>query len=201
MSTVNDSLHIIRSTIGDIQKSRWSDYVLISELNKAVQRALAVFRRNNLDYGHGVTHLTFPAGADSVELPSDFYGAVGLYNGNKLVQQKGAEEMETITSTMAFAVWAVDGNKAVVRNAPQDETTVRLRYWQMPPRLKDVSDTMPWQGRWDYVLEAFVRINIGNYDEMAMSQDLQLLQDFENNLLTLASSRSPGTKEPRGWLS
>ena len=71
----------------------------------------------------------------------------------------------------------------------------------MPPRLKDVSDAMPWGGRWDDALCEYTRILLANYDEMTVSQDLQLLQDFENNLLTLASSRSPGTKEPRGWLS
>ena len=201
MSIVNDSVFMIRSSIGDIQKSRWSDFVIIAKLNTAVQRALSIFRRNNLDYGFGVAHLTFPAGVESVELPGDFFGAVGLYNGNKLVQQKGAEEMETITSTIPFAVWAVDGTQAVVRNAPTSKTTLKLRYWQMPPRLKDVSDAMPWGGRWDDALCEYTRILLANYDEMTVSQDLQLLQDFENNLLTLASSRSPGTKEPRGWLS
>lgn len=199
-SLANDSIFLIRETINDGGKARWSDYVIMAELNKATERALAVFKRNSLDIGHGKYELDIEPGQASFPLPKDFYGVVGLYDGGKLVQLKGADEMETITATAPLAVWAVDGDDAVYKGIPTAKTSVRLRYWQMPPRITKVTDPMPWAGRWNNILEAFTRVNLGNYDEMTMSQDLQLLQDFENNMLTLAISRNPQSKEPRGWL-
>lgn len=196
----SNSIFMIRETINDGGKARWSDYVLMAELNKATERALSIFKRNSLDIGHGKTEMEIDASQASFALPEDFYGVVGLYVGGNMVQLKGAEEMETITATTPFAVWAVDGDEGVFKNAPSVKTSVRLRYWQMPPRITKLADPMPWAGRWNNILEAFVRVNLGNYDEMTMSQDLQLLQDFENNMLTLAISRNPQTKKPRGWL-
>ena len=118
-----------------------------------------------------------------------------------MVQLKGAEELETITATAPFSVWAVDGFNGVVKNAPTVKTAAKLRYWQMPAKIKKVSDPMPWGGKWNNVLEDYARILLANHDEMTVSQDLQLMQDFENNLLTLAISRNPSAKEPRGWLA
>ena len=201
ISLANDSIFIIRETIGDSQKSRWSDFVIMAELNKAAERALSIFKRNSLDIGHGIYSLDIEPGQSEFELPNDFSGVVGLYVGGKMVQLKGAEELETITATAPFAVWAVDGVVGVVKNAPTVKTAAKLRYWQMPAKIKKVSDPMPWGGKWNNVLEDYARILLANHDEMTVSQDLQLMQDFENNLLTLAISRNPSAKEPRGWLS
>ena len=74
MSLANDALYIIRGGLGDQQSTRWSDKFILSELNRAIQRMLAIFKRNALDYGMGRTVFTIAAGADSFPLPADFRG-------------------------------------------------------------------------------------------------------------------------------
>ena len=201
MSLANDALYIIRGGLGDQQSTRWSAKFILSELNRAIQRMLAIFKRNALDYGMGRTVFTIAAGADSFPLPADFRGAVGLYQSGKIVTLKGAEELETITATMPLAVWAVDGSNGNVKNAPTADTSLTLRYWQAPADLTSTASTMPWNGVFDGPLCDYVRLRLANYDEMTVSQDMQLMQDLENNMLTLAISRNPTVKEPKGWLA
>lgn len=201
MSLANDAIYRIRSSLGDIQATRWSDKVILGELDQAVDRMLSILKRNALDYGQGKADIVLAAGAGEFDLPSNFRGVVGLYSGGKLVQLKGAEEMETITATAPLAVWAVDGDKGVVKNAPSAATNVRLRYWQRPPAIDQPASVMPWGGIFDAPMCDYVRIRLFNYDEMNTSQDQSLLVDLENNMLTLAISRNPTTREPKGWLS
>ena len=201
MCLANDALYIIRGGLGDQQSTRWSDKFILSELNRAIQRMLAIFKRNALDYGMGRTVFTIAAGADSFPLPADFRGVVGLYQSGKLVTLKGAEELETITATIPLAVWAVDGSSGNVKNAPTADTSLTLRYWQAPADLSSTASTMPWNGVFDGPLCDYVRLRLANYDEMTVSQDMQLMQDLENNMLTLAISRNPTVKEPKGWLA
>lgn len=201
MSIANDALYIIRSGLGDIQKTRWSDTFLLSELNRATARMLAILKRNTLDYGMGRAEIKITDGSDTFDLPSDFRGVVGLYYAGKIVQLKGIEEIETITATIPLAVWAVEGGKGVIKNAPSTDTSVRLRYWQAPPDLTQPASPMPWNGVFDGPLTDYVRMRLANYDEMTVTQDQALLVDLESNMLTLAISRNPTVREPRGWLS
>lgn len=201
MSLANDALYIIRGGLGDQQSTRWSDKFILNELNRAIQRMLAIFKRNALDYGMGRTVFTIAAGADSFDLPADFRGVVGLYQSGNLVTLKGAEELETITATIPLAVWAVDGSSGSVKNAPTADTSLTLRYWQAPADLTSTASAMPWNGVFDGPLCDYVRLRLANYDEMTVSQDMQLMQDLENNMLTLAISRNPTVKEPKGWLA
>ena len=201
MSLANDALYIIRGGLGDQQSTRWSDKFILNELNRAIQRMLAIFKRNALDYGMGRTVFTIAAGADSFDLPADFRGVVGLYQSGKLVTLKRAEELETIAATIPLAVWAVDGSSGSVKNAPTADTSLTLRYWQAPADLTSTASTMPWNGVFDGPLCDYVRLRLANYDEMTVSQDMQLMQDLENNMLTLAISRNPTVKEPKGWLA
>ena len=201
MSLANDALYIIRGGLGDQQSTRWSDKFILNELNRAIQRMLAIFKRNALDYGMARTVFTIAAGADSFHLPADFRGVVGLYQYGKLVTLKGAEELETITATIPLAVWAVDGSNGNVKNAPTADTSLTMRYWQAPADLTSTASTMPWNGVFDGPLCDYVRLRLANYDEMTVTQDMQLMQDLENNMLTLAISRNPTVKEPKGWLA
>lgn len=201
MSLANDALYKIRASLGDIQTTRWPDKVILGELDQAVDRMLSILKRNALDYGQGKVDITIPAGAGEFDLPADFRGVVGLYSGGRLIDLRGAEELETITASAPLAVWAVDGDKGVVKNAPAAETTVRLRYWQRPPAITQPASLMPWGGIFDAPMCDYVRIRLCDYDEMNTQPNQALLVDLENNMLTLAISRNPTTKEPKGWLS
>lgn len=201
MSIANDAMYIIRSGLGDIQKNRWSDTVLLSELNRAIARMLAILKRNSLDYGQCKADIAVPSGNTEFDLPADFRGVVGLYYNGKLVQLKGAEELETITATIPLAVWAVDGMVGVFKNAATSDVSLRLRYWQMPQTLTQPASVMPWGGVFDGPLTDYVRMRLQNYDEMTVTQDQAMLVDLENNMLTLAISRNPTVHEARGWLT
>lgn len=201
MSLANDALYIIRGGLGDQQSTRWSDKFILSELNRAAERMLAIFKRNVLDYGMGRATILLPADVDTFVLPPDFRGVVGLYHSGKLVQLKGIEEIETITATIPLAVWAVEGVQGVVKRPPSSDVELTLRYWQSPADLTIAASQMPWNGVFDGPLCDYVRLRLANYDEMTVSQDMQLMQDLENNMLTLAISRNPTVKEPKGWLA
>lgn len=200
MSVANDAIYVIRGGLGDQMQNRWSDKFILSELNRAAERMLAVFKRNLLDYGMGRATILLPADADTFALPADFRGVVGLYHNGKMVQLKGIEELETITATIPLAVWAVEGVKGVVKRPPAADAELTLRYWQAPAPLTTAASTMPWNGVFDAPLSDYVRLRLANYDEMTVAQDVQLLQDLENNMLVLAISRNPPVIQPRGWL-
>lgn len=200
MSVANDVLYAIRGGLGDLMQNRWSDKFILNELNRAIDRMLSVFKRNMLDYGMARATILLPAGVNTFELPADFRGVVGLYHNGKLVQLKGIEELETITATVPLAVWAVENVQGVVKNAPSVDVELTLRYWQSPARLATVASEMPWHGVFDAPLSDYVRLRLANYDEMTVAQDMQLFQDLENNMLTLAISRNPPVVQPRGWL-
>lgn len=201
MSLANDALYIIRGGLGDQQSTRWSDKFILSELNRAAERMLAIFKRNMLDYGMGRATVLLPADADTFALPDDFRGVVGLYHNGKIVQLKGIEELETITATIPLAVWAVEGAQGVVKRPPAADAELTLRYWQAPAPLTTAASKMPWNSVFDGPLCDYVRLRLANYDEMTVAQDMQLMQDLENNMLTLAISRNPTVKEPKGWLA
>lgn len=200
MSVANDVIYAIRGGLGDQMQNRWSDTFILSELNRAAERMLAVFKRNMLDYGMGRATVLLPADADTFALPADFRGVVGLYHNGKIVQLKGIEELETITATIPLAVWAVEGVKGVVKRPPAADAELTLRYWQAPAPLTTAASKMPWNGVFDAPLSDYVRLRLANYDEMTVAQDVQLLQDLENNMLVLAISRNPPVIQPRGWL-
>lgn len=201
MSIANDAMYVIRGGLGDQMSNRWTDKYLLSELNGAAARMLAVFKRHALDYGMGRADVTVEAGADGFDLPADFRGVVGLYHAGAEVRLKGIEELETLAVNAPLAVWAVEGMRGVVKNAPAVLSSLRLRYWQAPPVLDMPASEMPWNGVFDAPLCDYVRLRLANYDEMTVAQDMQLLQDLENNMLTLAIARNPVVKEPRGWLA
>lgn len=200
MSVANDAIYVIRGGLGDQMQTRWSDKFILSELNRAIERMLSVFKRNMLDYGMGRATVLLPADADTFALPADFRGVVGLYHNGKIVQLKGIEELETITATIPLAVWAVEGAQGVVKQPPAADAELTLRYWQAPAPLTTAASRMPWNGVFDAPLSDYVRLRLANYDEMTVAQDVQLLQDLENNMLVLAISRNPPVIQPRGWL-
>lgn len=200
MSVANDAIYVIRGGLGDQMQTRWSDKFILSELNRAIERMLSVFKRNMLDYGMGRATILLPADVDTFVLPTDFRGVVGLYHSGKLVQLKGIEEIETITATVPLAVWAVEGVQGVVKRPPSSDVELTLRYWQSPADLTSAASQMPWNGVFDAPLSDYVRLRLANYDEMTVAQDVQLFQDLENNMLTLAISRNPPVVQPKGWL-
>lgn len=200
MSVAYDVIYAIRGGLGDQMQNRWSDTFILSELNRAAERMLAIFKRNVLDYGMGRATVLLPPDADTFVLPDDFRGVVGLYHNGKIVQLKGIEELETITATIPLAVWAVEGVQGVVKRPPAADAELTLRYWQAPAPLTTAASKMPWNGVFDAPLSDYVRLRLANYDEMTVTQDVQFLQDLENNMLVLAISRNPPVIQPRGWL-
>lgn len=201
MSIANDALYSIRGGLGDLQRTRWSDTFILHELNRAAQRMLPMLKRNCLDYGQGRAELPLAAGADAFALPPDFRGVVGLYRqGNGIVLQT-VDALETLAVHRPLVFWAVDGNKGRVKNVSPTDATLTLRYWQAPENLTGTASSMPWNGVFDGPLCDYVRLRLANYDEMTVAQDMQLMQDMENSVLTLAISRNPTVLQAQGWLA
>ncbi|MCL1985083.1 MAG: hypothetical protein FWG59_01350 [Betaproteobacteria bacterium] len=200
MSTANDSIFAIRGRLGDVQGNRWKDGDILRELGAAVTRALGIVKRCDLDYGKARFEIALAAGEDGFDLPGDFAGVVGLYRDRRRITLKSVEELETGHADPFAPVWAVDGLRGWLRPPGKRDATLILRYWRLPAPLKQPADPMPWGGVFDPALEEYARIRLANADEMDASQDLQLLKDLENSMLTLAISRNPARREMRGWL-
>jgi len=76
-------------------------------------------------------------------------------NGTDLVAQNLDP---TATGSPARVYLAVD-NKIVFHPIPDDDAdgdVVELMYWTVSPQLSAVTDTLPWQGIWDRVIEQWL---------------------------------------------
>ncbi len=59
---------------------------------------------------------------------------------------------------------------------------------------------MPWNGRLDDMIIEYVSLRLKNLDEMDASLDLQLLQDFETQILQAYAPVAPNIVDGSGWV-
>ena len=59
---------------------------------------------------------------------------------------------------------------------------------------------MPWGGRLDDIIVEYVSLRLKNNDESDVSFDLQLMTDFEKNILLAYAPTSVTVTDGAGWL-
>lgn len=205
MSTVSDIIADIRLEMTDEQSTRWTDAQAIRVIGKAARRINAILHRNDIEAGRAYYDFTLLTGETSVYLPSDFMTVYGLYrqDTHKKLNHYTTDEWEQIYSAYectAFAVNSVD-DSLVIGGAPIADVSMRLYYWpNIDTTAYTTSTIVPWSGRFDDLIAEYAALRLKNIDEMDATFDLQLLQDMENNVLSVFSTLEPETVQRRGWL-
>jgi len=198
---VSDLFVHIRDGLGSAANARWSDAELLRVAQVAVERSQAILQRNGISFGRKSLDITTTAGIDAYDVPGDFAAVLGMTRLDTAQPMRHVSQLEwdTLMSAQPLSVFCIDGEVLRVASAPTSAVTLRLRYWPTRPALTLAGST-PWNGKLDSLLVDYARARLFNTDEMDVSQDVQLLQDLENNILAQFAASEPTVVQRRGWL-
>jgi hypothetical protein len=127
---------------------------------------------------------------------------VGLYkpNGVSLPCQTD-KQWETIVSAKETSVYIIRAGTLYIAGTPEASMEMKLIYWKLPEVVDiSVSDDMPYDGKFDYMVAEYVAMRLKNIDESDVSRDVELLADMENQILATYGSLTPTVVRQRGWL-
>lgn len=198
---VSDLLSYVRRGLGSAASSRWTDPDILSAAQVGVVRAQGILQRNGIAFGRNTREFSTVAGQQGYDVPGDFAAVYGLWrkdNPTKL-RHVASDEWESIVYAKELSVYTIDGELLKIAGTPTGITSMVLRYWPIAPTLTLAGST-PWNGKLDYIIGDYCRIRLFNNDEMDASQDITLLQDLENNIVSQFAGAEPTTVTRRGWL-
>jgi hypothetical protein len=199
---VSDLLSYVRRGLGSSASSRWEDADILSAAQVATVRAQGILQRNNIAFGRTSVEFSTVAAQQAYDVPGDLAAVYGLWKRTSTPQQLRhvtIDEWESIITAREATVFAIDGESLKIAGTPQSAFSMVLHYWPIAPTLS-LSGSTPWNGRLDYVIGDYCRARLYNNDEMEVSQDIQLLQDLENNIVSQFSEMAPKMVTRRGWL-
>ena len=199
---VSDLLSYVRRGLGSSGSTRWSDADILSVAHVATVRAQGILQRNNIAFGRKSVAFSTVAAQEAYDVPGDFAAVYGLWNRdlNTRLRHVGIDEWESIVYAKENSVFAIDGESLRIAGTPQSVVSMVLHYWPIAATLS-ASGSTPWNGRLDYIIGDYCRIRLYNNDEMDASQDVQLLQDLENNIVAQFAASEPTVVTRRGWLA
>jgi hypothetical protein len=206
MSLVSDIITRLRLELTDKNNSRWSDADLILWIRKAISRATPILYRNSVQFSRSTAPVTTVAAQGSYALPTDFGTPYGLYrdsNHTKLTLRT-EDEWEQIASSGECTNWAIlysaGVQKLFIAGTPSTVETLTLIYYPViDTSAFTTTSTMPWGGKIDDMIVDYVRVIAMNADEMSVQQDIQLMSDLENNILSFYGGQSPSVISRAGW--
>lgn len=213
MTTVSQLVDQIRLEMNDQNDARWSDDDdIINIIKKAVYRIDAILYRNNIEFFQKDTTITTSNAGAYYSLPSDFGTPLQLSrdNDNKVLTQLTKQQFRSLVNADEADYWLlkdVSGTlRLVLAGTPTTVQTLTLDYYPKTDTsawsaATAATDTVPYGGRLDYIITDYAKITLQNIEEMDASFDVQLLQDLENNILTMFSAQTPLTIPRRGWNS
>ena len=199
---VSDLLSYVRRGLGSSGSTRWSDSDILSTAQVAVVRAQGILQRNAIAFGRKSRTFSTVAGQESYDVPGDFAAVYGMWNrdANTRLRHVNVDEWESILAAKESTVFVIDGESLRIASTPLSVVAMVLHYWPIAAPL-DISGATPWNGRLDYIIGDYCRIRLYNNDEMDASQDVQLLQDLENNIIAQFAGSEPTVVMRRGWLA
>ena len=199
---VSDLLSYVRRGLGSSASSRWEDADILSAAQVATVRAAGIIQRNALSFGRKSVTFNTAIGTQSYDVPGDLAAVHGLWRKTAIPQQLrhvSIDEWESIVTAKESTVFVIDGEELRIAGTPLSISPMVLHYWPIAPTLS-LSGSTPWNGRLDYIIGDYCRARLFNVDEMEVSQDIQLLQDLENNIVSQFSQMEPKAVVRRGWL-
>ena len=201
--TIADLIDEIRLELTDEQKTRWSDEQMLRIVGKGYRRLSHVLYRNDVELGRSVLRFDTEPGREDYPLPADFMADYGLYRDgtNTRIAKQSDDSWEQLSSPGECAAWLIRGDMLYLAAAPSAAYGLTLVYWPLlDSAILDMDSPTPFGGKLDDLVAEYAALRLKNIDEMDVSQDSQLLQDLENNLLNTYSAISPVTVSRRGWL-
>lgn len=198
---ISDLLVYIRDGLGTSSNARWTDAEILRVAQIAVVRAQGILQRNDIYFGRSKVDFTTTATVNAYDVPGDFAAVVGLWrtDQHKPLTHKRQQDWENIISASEASCFAIDGEDLLIAGTPTTAIPMRLRYWPVAPTLSLAGST-PWMGRLDFVLIPYVQVRLFNADEMTVQQDVELLQDLENNIISQFAQADPAVETHRGWM-
>lgn len=203
MGTISSVIDNIRIELVDVNDVRWSDANLLALVKRAIRRAEHVIRRNDISFGRAYETITTVVDEDEYALPADFMAPVILTRDgtHKELTLCDDQKWETILSAPELSNWLIRGSNLYVYALPQAVETLTLVYWPLLDIASyTVDSSMPWSGKLDEIIADYVALRCKNIDEMDVSNDVQLLTDLENNILSTYGTLNPQIVTMRGWL-
>ena len=206
MSTVNDIINDVRLEINDTDASRFTDAQLIQIINRAINRANRVAQRNELRFAQKKATLTCTNAVATVALPADFDVPLprSLWRTDTkeeitFLKENQWEEVSSDQDALGYAYLDMENSWIVFKGTPTEATALHFYYFPtISTSAYTTGTTMPWGGRLDDAITEYVTIRCQNIDEMDVSANLQLLQDFENQILSAYRNQVPTVVLPAG---
>jgi len=183
MSTVANVITDIRVNLDDVDSTRFtSDTTIILPLiKKALRRAENIAIRKGLEFVKTRTTLTLLEDAKTVALPALFKRDIAMYYDYAEVPKRDNDYFERCSSG---TMWRVNGANAEFKTAATADTD--YIFWYFPYidfSAYAVGTTMPWDGKLDDIIIAYVTMRLLNLDEYDANMELELLADMETNIL------------------
>jgi hypothetical protein len=201
---ISEAITLIRQELDDSLSSRWtSDTQVLRFIQRAVDRAQHVIRRQAPNLSSKSASMTFDSTHSTVTLPVDFLAPVSLTRTD--TQQRLAhvhdEDWDSLEDHDACSAWRIKDNASIeVAGTPTASTVCTLRYFfDAKPYTMTTASSLPWDGRFDGPVMEYAAIRAKNVDEMSLQQDMELLKELEMRVLDTLSLWSPGVVEGSGW--
>lgn len=206
MSTVNDIINDVRLELNDTEDVRYTDAQLIQIVCRAVNRANRVAQRNELQFAKKKAALTCSSAVATVALPADFDVPLprSLWRTDTkeeviLLKENQWEEVAADQDALNYAYLDMENSWLRFKGTPTAATPLNLYYFPtISTSTYTAGSTMPWGGRLDDAIKEYVVLRCQNIDEMDVSASLQLLQDFESQILGAYRNQSPTVILPAG---
>lgn len=199
---ISQLIEDVRFDISDMESSRFTDERILFVVKKALVRLAHILFRNDIEAGRLTYEFTTIEGIADYSLPYDFMKDVGLFkpNGVSLPCQTD-KQWETIVSAKECSVYIIRGGTLYIAGTPATAIPMKLIYWKLPEVSElTLTDEMPYNGKFDYMVAEYVAMRLKNIDESDVSRDVELLADMENQILATYGSQTPTVVRQRGWL-
>jgi hypothetical protein len=195
MATVIDRLNtLVRVNLDDEIKSRYTDAQLLVFMKQALRRAQGIGFARRLNFMRAKKDYVVAADAVSIPLPNDFIVQIGIWNTDESreLENKNDEDWERILSTGPAYCYHIEGILAEIRESPQVETNIRLRYYQ-DAKVDELtlSSQMPWGSKIDYPICEYVTMRALHVDRYNTSVDASLMSDMEQSIISMYSEIDP----------
>lgn len=200
--TIKDALNTyVRVELADELATRWKDSDLLVFFQQAVRRMNAIGQRNELPFMRAKIDTTLAKGSNTLQLPADFFTPLGIWrlDQHRMVNQVDVDEYENIISTGALSVWVLDGDQIEFKDAADHDTDIRLRYFvDYRPQSLTLASQIPWDDKLTMIICDYAKLRARNVDDYALTQDMGLLRDMENQILNAYTSLTPDSGDAVG---
>ena len=192
MATFADIISEARLLIGDTAQSRFTNDDSLLLLAK-----IAVERLNHLLFQHGIWFgkaketITTVAGTSGYDVPEDMLQIDGIYRDSTHRELKNLkdDEWERTYSAAETSCWLLRGDEIFIAGTPQNAETLTLLYWpKIDTSAYETTTECPWGDRLNTLIVNYLIVRAQAIDEGSLAQELQIMQEIEQLLLSSFSS-------------